>query len=539
MSGRSNKKPDTIKILVCSGNLGNAQPDLDSIDAWIPRDGYCRHVLDSKYPVAASPSNGLGASLLDATPAANTPRLFEQSLNSLLLGAKQSQQDIENGKHHSNKRDSRMSMINHATSCDSLSNMDDLIGILEEEETPQDDASYDAFDATQSLVNNEQFDIIVIGMQESTFDVIMHVNTSNTSNTSFISGDDLKTNPISPKDFNMSTAALSLRSPKELLSPLLAVTKGVTKAATKTAKGSATIVTKAAKKGAKNVSSLTAAKDHTLTNNKGSGNSDTHALHNLLQEQLPTYTQAVSYQRGEMRLIVLYQQDAIDLDVLSVKAQNTGRAGLANKGGIVTEISVNQTTRLAFLTAHLEAHEGQAKYATRCSTIADIFKGTESSVSSLRCDASISSHFMFVTGDLNFRTRLPNTEPGSPEHVKLTHQLAYDNNYAMLGKYDELSHALQRKDCLVGFQTPVCNFPPTFKVERQEGYKYKDNRSPSYTDRILYLGADQLGEKINVLGYEPIDSFSTSDHKPIRGAFEVELNQKLKWRPVLANRCVP
>jgi hypothetical protein len=367
----------------------------------------------------------------------------------------------------------------------------------------------------------------------------MHVNTSNTSNTSFISGDDLKTNPISPKDFNMSTAALSLRSPKELLSPLLAVTKGVTKAATKTAKGSATIVTKAAKKGAKNVSSLTAAKDHTLTNNKGSGNSDTHALHNLLQEQLPTYTQAVSYQRGEMRLIVLYQQDAIDLDVLSVKAQNTGRAGLANKGGIVTEISVNQTTRLAFLTAHLEAHEGQAKYATRCSTIADIFKGTESSVSSLRCDASISSHFMFVTGDLNFRTRLPNTEPGSPEHVKLTHQLAYDNNYATLGKYDELSHALQRKDCLVGFQTPVCNFPPTFKVERQEGYKYKDNRSPSYTDRILYLGADQLGEKINVLGYEPIDSFSTSDHKPIRGAFEVELNQKLKWRPVLANRCVP
>jgi hypothetical protein len=538
MSGRSNKKPDTIKILVCSGNLGNAQPDLDSIDAWIPRDGYCRHVLDSKYPVAASPSNGLGASLLDATPAANTPRLFEQSLNSLLLGAKQSQQDIENGKHHS-KRDSRMSMINHATSCDSLSNMDDLIGILEEEETPQDDASYDAFDATQSLVNNEQFDIIVIGMQESTFDVIMHVNTSNTSNTSFISGDDLKTNPISPKDFNMSTAALSLRSPKELLSPLLAVTKGVTKAATKTAKGSATIVTKAAKKGAKNVSSLTAAKDHTLTNNKGSGNSDTHALHNLLQEQLPTYTQAVSYQRGEMRLIVLYQQDAIDLDVLSVKAQNTGRAGLANKGGIVTEISVNQTTRLAFLTAHLEAHEGQAKYATRCSTIADIFKGTESSVSSLRCDASISSHFMFVTGDLNFRTRLPDIEPGSPEHVKLTHQLAYDNNYATLGKYDELSHALQRKDCLVGFQTPVCNFPPTFKVERQEGYKYKDNRSPSYTDRILYLGADQLGEKINVLGYEPIDSFSTSDHKPIRGAFEVELNQKLKWRPVLANRCVP
>lgn len=47
--------------------------------------------------------------------------------------------------------------------------------------------------------------------------------------------------------------------------------------------------------------------------------------------------------------------------MIHVSAQNTGRAGLANKGGIVAELMINGTTRLSFLTAHLEAHEGRYK----------------------------------------------------------------------------------------------------------------------------------------------------------------------------------
>jgi hypothetical protein len=575
-------KAETIKILVCSGNLGNAQPDVDSIAAWIPQDGLCRHVLESKYSASSTGTN-LGA----ADPAAPLP--FENSLTTLLKEAKQTQQDIQNGKHEPSPR---ISMITRNSSSDHFSKVDDLIAscIIEQQEEEdsvqkehQHDEDYDAFDSSRSLplVNTEQFDvskvlsltkifmlkahsnplvstslqIIVIGMQESTFDVIRQTSGSEDGESDRTSSTNLDAGSLprsgSEDELSVTANTNSSRKPKSLHSLTVKAAKGSAKTVTKVAKGSATIVgkaakgsakkvTNAAKESAKTVSNLTATKDHTLSTstNKG-GNSDTHVLHDLLQEQLPSYSQAVSYQRGEMRLIVLYQQHSIDLDVLSVKAQNTGRAGLANKGGIVAELSVNQTTRLAFLTAHLEAHEGQSKYATRCSTIADIFKGTERSVSSsLRCDASISSHFMFVTGDLNFRTRLPDIEPGSSEHVEVTHQLAYANDYETLNQYDELALALKQKDALVGFQTPICNFPPTFKVLRQEGYKYKDNRSPSYTDRVLYLGADQLGEKIKVLGYEPIDNFSTSDHKPIRGAFEVELNQKLKWRPVLANRCV-
>ena len=305
--------------------------------------------------------------------------------------------------------------------------------------------------------------------------------------------------------------------------------------------------------------------------------SDTVMLHSLLEDQLPSYTRAVSYQRGEMRLIVYYLESAITMDIVSIKAQNTGRAGLANKGGIFAEVAVNKTTRLAFCTAHLEAHEGSAKYATRCSTIADILRCTEGSVMSprnlgaggvgcpvmrrsCRADASLANHFSFFMGDLNFRTRLEGFDPGSAEHVQATHDIldaamtkissnsaAGDEGktvdlsslcdaYAKLNRADELGHALRVKDCLVGFLTPYCNFPPTFKVHRQFGYSYNEKRSPSYTDRILYRASDRLHDAIQPLLYEPIDSFTTSDHKPIRGAFLIELNNKLKWRPVLTQR---
>jgi hypothetical protein len=68
-----------------------------------------------------------------------------------------------------------------------------------------------------------------------------------------------------------------------------------------------------------------------------------------------------SYQRGEMQLVILVHRNNVAAEVIQVSAQNTGRAGLANKGGIVAELLINGTTRISFLTAHLEAHEGNYK----------------------------------------------------------------------------------------------------------------------------------------------------------------------------------
>jgi hypothetical protein len=155
-------------------------------------------------------------------------------------------------------------------------------------------------------------------------------------------------------------------------------------------------------------------------------------------------------------------------------------------------------------------------------------EGTKSKYTPYRYDASIANHYMFAMGDLNFRTKLLGVEAGSEEHIKKCHELAAQKDWKTLNERDELSRALREKKCLVGFRTPYCGFDPTFKVARSKGYDYNVKRSPSYTDRILFKTADQLDHAVDTFLYEPVPRFVTSDHKPIRGAFEVKLNEQIR-----------
>ncbi len=261
---------------------------------------------------------------------------------------------------------------------------------------------------------------------------------------------------------------------------------------------------------------------------------DTDVLHHAIEcNQLPGYTRALSYQFGQMRLFVYYKPgtDTNDLlqslDVLSVSYQGTGKAGLANKGGIMAEIAVNKTTRLSFLTAHLEAHEGAKHYRARNESLQDILTETGSSK---YFDASLSSHFTFAMGDLNYRTKLDDVAVGSDRHIQFSHNIVDRRDWRILNQFDELSLALANNMCLSGFKTAYCNFPPTFKVDPQQGYMYNTLRSPSYTDRILFKNADKLDSATKLLMYEPVEGFVTSDHKPIRSGFTIRLNRELRWK---------
>lgn len=283
---------------------------------------------------------------------------------------------------------------------------------------------------------------------------------------------------------------------------------------------------KAARKGVSTVTTLTASREHKKDN--GQLISDgTAVLHQLIMDRLPSYKRLLSFQRGEMRLLVYSLEKYHTVTIKSVRAQNTGLAGLANKGGIVAECVVGQGTVMSFMSCHLEAHEGVAKYATRCSTVGDILKGTKKfAIPSIYPDASLASHFCFVLGDLNFRTRHKGRIK-SEDQLEDVGALVKAKNWKELNEADELRMALEKQECLHGFQTLLCNFMPTFKLEREEGYKYKAQRTPSYTDRILWRTGDKLEKKIKALAYEPIDNYATSDHKPIRGAFEIELNRRV------------
>jgi hypothetical protein len=280
-----------------------------------------------------------------------------------------------------------------------------------------------------------------------------------------------------------------------------------------------------------------------------SGWVDTDVLHYRLEkDQLPEYKRAISYQLGEMRLLVYFRPSSdLTLDVLDINYQATGKGGLANKGGIVADVSINNNTRLSFLSAHLEAHEGEKKYHSRNAMLMDILVGTKSYIqltsteksttsstkSKVRFDSSLTNHMMFVMGDLNYRTKLTDFKPGSPEHIQQTHSLVAKRDWITLNHCDELRRALQMKECLVGFETPYCGWNPTFKVSRCDGYEYNIKRSPSYTDRILFKANDQLSGAIRPLAYEPVEHFTTSDHKPIRSVFDIDLNDELIWKPAV------
>jgi len=110
-------------------------------------------------------------------------------------------------------------------------------------------------------------------------------------------------------------------------------------------------------------------------------------------------------------------------------------------------------------------------------------------------DTTIYSHHMFVCGDLNYRIRFGensvNTnnnnndgrnsgeeQPDNGSHFDQALKLVQEEKWDELNAGDELAMALKKKECLVGFETLPCNFPPTFKVAREKGYVYNEKRTP-------------------------------------------------------------
>ena len=384
---------------MCSGNMGNALPDPESIAAWVPRDGcYSQVVENQEYPVPTKPE---------------TNALFHE------------------------------------------------IGLPPLKESPKNSTSNNATNKNGSLPSDKDddyFDIIVVGMQEATFAVKDEKG-------------EIK------KDLVPIVAPLLNKAQKELK--------------------------KTTKKGVATVTQLTGSTDHTSKSKlvpEWLIAQDSSILHQLLQDQCPSYDFAIRFQRGEMRLEVMVRKD-LEVKVLSVRAENTGLINLAaNKGGIVGELLVGGTTRVSFCTAHLQAHEGEENYWHRCAMLTDIFAGTaDDSLPGLRYDQTLKSHYCFVLGDLNFRSEIDSSLE-KQEHHNQVMTIVQNQDWRGLNMHDELFRALKNKDVAVGFETLPCFFPPTFKVERQDGFSWKEQRRPSYTDRILWKCGDQLAGRVKPTG---------------------------------------
>ena len=221
----------------------------------------------------------------------------------------------------------------------------------------------------------------------------------------------------------------------------------------------------------------------------------------------------------------------------------TGVGGvLANKGGLVVRLDFGRTS-LAFCSCHLAAHAH--KNEQRNKNCQEILRETEHKLGTKRLDLTHQFDHVFWMGDLNYRIDLnlaashealalgatpPPKQFGKDEeerhHAAVTRH-ASQQEWAKLGSADQLRASKAAGDAFAGFREGEIAFAPTFKVKRQQGTEYKNQRIPSYCDRVLWKSMPTLASLVQNTRYEMLPDVSTSDHKPVLAAFDVQLTETL------------
>ncbi len=253
----------------------------------------------------------------------------------------------------------------------------------------------------------------------------------------------------------------------------------------------------------------------------------------------------------EMRLLVLvHKRCPFNSKLIASDKEATGIGHVyGNKGGLCVKIEIEGTS-LCFISCHLAAHIQHWKHRNR--DLEEIFDGIHVGTTASEklsdghesLDVTQQFHHVFVFGDLNYRIDI--NDPGETDndkkvryksgsdahkkHWQKIQDLIKDGNLEELWKHDQLKNNIDDCNILCGFSEGVkpgspYNFAPTFKVEREKGTTYKQQRASSWCDRILWHSLPGYEGDITPLEYTSLPDVGTSDHKPIRAGFEVALNK--------------
>lgn len=234
-----------------------------------------------------------------------------------------------------------------------------------------------------------------------------------------------------------------------------------------------------------------------------------------------------------MRLTLYARKAAIETmitDVVSARSA-TGIGGqLGNKGGLVIGLKYGRTS-LGFVSCHLAAH--MHKVADRNEDFWEVLRETRVKAgASPLLDATFSFEHVVFMGDLNYRVQFPDDgndlESDSDDEAKDTPEgtekaiaLVNKKAYAELVEHDQLRLSQAEGTAFIGFQEGPLAYPPTFKVERRAGTRYKLKRVPSYCDRILWKSMPGYEDGILQRQVHSLPSVTTSDHKPVLAHFAV------------------
>jgi len=200
---------------------------------------------------------------------------------------------------------------------------------------------------------------------------------------------------------------------------------------------------------------------------------------------------------------------------------------------------------------------GKTRFGCRMDNLEEILEGTKCGPSMGFYDVSQVTHHTFLMGDLNFRTDFGTgtsdaedveVEVGEGEGDACVVEISTDkkeekerihmekfmkasdlvekNDYEGLLTFDELGKMLTNEEAMVGWESLEPTFKPTFKVIKgKDTTEYNEQRIPSYTDRILFTSLDGMGDNLRPIEFGSAEGFSTSDHKPVFGSFEIDKDE--------------
>ena len=191
----------------------------------------------------------------------------------------------------------------------------------------------------------------------------------------------------------------------------------------------------------------------------------------------------------------------------------TGAMGgkLANKGGVAIGMKLFDST-ICFVNSHLAAHQEFMERRNKdweeiSKMVVKYVKGEKETFIPL-----LNHDIVIWMGDLNYRIDLDDATVRRSIPKK---------DFKKLYEADQLNKCRQENKVFQKFNEAEITFAPTFKVKIDNG-EYKDNRIPSWCDRILWKTERRhsvVSEK-----YTSFDIFS-SDHKPVSSFLKIHVQQ--------------
>ncbi|OAD55269.1 72 kDa inositol polyphosphate 5-phosphatase [Eufriesea mexicana] len=268
-----------------------------------------------------------------------------------------------------------------------------------------------------------------------------------------------------------------------------------------------------------------------------------------LQETLgPSHVLLYSTGLGTLHLALFLRRDLIWFCSIPEDASFSTRTGTAfrTKGAVAIALMLFGTSFL-FVTAHLTAHQDKVK--ERVNDIKRIVRNLDlpKDLPTRHKSKDVTQNFdcVFWCGDLNFRLAQPREEV-----IQWVTDTCFPQQLPVNLHKDQLQTILNEGAVLRGFEEAPITFPPTYKYDpgTQNFDSSSKQRTPAYTDRILFKGKGHTrgyirrvshessnsykDGVIECLVYDSVPSICTSDHKPVWGVFKTTIRPGIDTIPL-------